>query len=142
MGWLFWVQGAMSAHHGLIAMPPRRRLDEERPARQLGVGAVLLLRPSASALVVRARDAAPSDAALPLLGRGEAGPAARDQHRPLPHEVAPVALVAATGRPSDNAADNRVISVCASDLSMASAPDAVDGSDSLRGITARGITGK
>ena len=47
------------------------------------------------------------------------------------HEVALVALVAATERPSNNAADNRVTSVRTPDLSMASARDAVDESDSL-----------
>ena len=52
-----------------IAMPPRRRLDKERPARKLRVNDALLLRPSASTLVVWAGDAAPLMGQR-LLGRG------------------------------------------------------------------------
>ena len=59
----------MLARRGPIATPPHQRLDEERPARQLGVNDALLLRPSAFTLVVFARDAAPS-MGQGLWGRG------------------------------------------------------------------------
>ena len=59
----------MLARRGPIATPPRQHLDEERPARQLGVNDALLLRPSAFTLVVFARDAAPLMGQR-LLGRG------------------------------------------------------------------------
>ena len=69
MGQCLWGRGVTLARRGTTATPPRRRLNEERPAWQLRVNDALLLRPSASTLVVWTRDAALS-MGWRLWGRG------------------------------------------------------------------------
>ena len=95
-GWLTSL-----GRRGPVAVPPRRCPDEQRSTPPLGVDAALLLRPSASPLVPRARNAAPStrrplggvegvvgapgascDAAPAMPGQAEVAPAARGRRRP------------------------------------------------------------